>query len=51
MRWMFAARFVQKRRPTLAHDEVTTVRKNLETQSVDVSAEFVRTFRDLFSLI
>lgn len=31
-----------KRRPILGHDELTTVRKNLETQAVDVDNEFIR---------
>lgn len=32
---------LQKRKPHLAYDELTTVRKNLETQNVDVDNEFV----------
>jgi len=35
---------VQKRRPSLAHDELTTVRKNLETQAIEVNAEFVSAY-------
>ncbi len=33
-----------RRKPHLSHDELTTVRKNLETQSVDVTNEFVSVF-------
>jgi len=33
---------VKKRRPVLGHDELTTVRKNLETQAFDVDNDFVR---------
>ncbi|KAI0238329.1 protein OPA1 [Lamellibrachia satsuma] len=32
----------KKRKPTLSHDEITTVRKNLENQSVEVNSEFIR---------
>ncbi|XP_074653841.1 dynamin-like GTPase OPA1, mitochondrial isoform X2 [Tubulanus polymorphus] len=32
----------KKHSPTLSYDEVTTVRKNLQTQSVDVNMEFIR---------
>ena len=31
----------QKHKPTLTYDEMTTVRKNLETHGVDVDNEFV----------
>lgn len=32
---------MQKRQPNLGHDELTTVRKNLETQAIDVDNDFV----------
>ena len=33
--------FPQKHKPTLSQDEITTVKKNLETKSVEVDQEFV----------
>ena len=39
-----AFNLLQKRKPQLAYDELTTVRKNLETQNVDVDNEFVSFF-------
>ena len=33
----------QKHKPTLSYDEMTTVRKNLEAQNVEVDADFVST--------
>ena len=38
---MFLVLCAQRHGPTLADDELTTVRKNLETISVDVSSDLV----------
>lgn len=42
--FMFVYIFPQHHGPTLADDELTTVRKNLETINVEVSSDLVRGF-------
>ena len=42
--YLFVWIFPQHHGPTLADDELTTVRKNLETINVEVSSDLVRRF-------